>query len=279
MTTTPASRPDGTAALIAPGFEAVAEEFTRAVAAEPGFGAQLAVYVHGAPVLRLAGGVTAAGDAVTPDTLHAIFSTSKGLGSLVVARLIQDGLLDPALPVAHYWPEFAAAGKDAVTVNQLLSHQAGLPGVEGGFTMEELLESRPAAARLAASAPRWNPGAAFGYHALTFGTLLEELVLRVSGRRAQELYEEWFRAPAGADAWLGLPGEQRGRYAELVPAGSGGGADGPLSYALSAVGGSVLGWFSPMVLALAVLCGWAGIALRRTRAHRPTWPWEDGEEG
>jgi len=206
-------------AVVAPGFESVAEYFEQGVAQDPGLSAQLTVYVGGAPVLDLAAGELKAGEMLRTDALHAVFSVSKGLGSLVVARLVQDGLLDPALPVAEYWPEFAAAGKERVTVDQLLSHQAGLLGPAGGLAMEDILGSRPAAAVLASLAPQWTPGVAFGYHALSFGTLLEELVLRVSGHRAQELYEEWFRAPSGAEAWLGLPAEERPRYVDVPSTG------------------------------------------------------------
>jgi CubicO group peptidase (beta-lactamase class C family) len=200
--------------IITPGFEATARLLAEATEQDPNHRAQLAVYVNGAPVLDLA-----VGSGLDADRLHGVFSVSKGLSSLVFAKLVQDGMVDPAAPVATYWPEFAAAGKAAVTVEQLLSHQAGLPGPVGGLSMDDFLESRPAAAVLASLAPQWTPGVAFGYHALTFGTLIEELVLRITGRRVQELYEEWIRVPADADAWLGLPEEQEGRYVPVPSVG------------------------------------------------------------
>lgn len=201
--------------IIAPGFEGVAQLLAQATEQDPNQRAQLAVYVGGAPVLDLA-----VGSGITTGSLHGVFSVSKGLASLVLAKLVQDGEVDPAAPVAQYWPEFGAAGKGAVTVDQLFSHQTGLPGPVGGLDMGSFLDSEPAAAVLAALAPQWTPGAAFGYHALTFGTLIEELVRRVTGRRVQELYEEWIREPAEADAWLGLPEEQEIRYVPVPSVGA-----------------------------------------------------------
>ncbi|WP_394160690.1 serine hydrolase domain-containing protein [Galactobacter valiniphilus] len=200
--------------IIAPRFEGVARLLADAAEQDPTHRAQLAVYLRGEPVLDLA-----VGEGLDTGRLHGVFSVSKGLSSLVFAKLVQDGLVDPAAPVAQYWPEFAAAGKGEVTVEQLLSHQAGLPGPVNGLDMDDFLDSRPAAAILAALAPQWTPGAAFGYHALTFGTFIEELVLRITGRRVQELYEEWIRVPAEADAWLGLPEEQEARYVPVPSVG------------------------------------------------------------
>ena len=194
------------APLIHPGFEAVADILASSTEGENPHGAQLCVYAHGRPVVDLAMG------GVTQSSLTGVFSVSKGLGSLVIAKLVQDGVLDVTAPVVSVWPAFAANGKGAVTIEQLLSHQAGLLGRVGGLPMQDFLDSAPAAAALAQLAPLWNPGQAFGYHALSLGVFVEELVRRVTGRSAQELYEEFFRAPINAQAWLGLPQEQEHRY-------------------------------------------------------------------
>lgn len=193
--------------LIAPGFEGVAALLTQAAEQDPHQRAQLSVMVGGVPVVDLA-----VGEGLTTEDLTGIFSISKGLGSLVIALLVQRGQLDPRATVASLWPEFAAAGKETVTVEQLLSHQAGLLGVHGGLAIEDYLDSRRAAAVLAGMAPAWEPGTAVAYHAMTLGVFVEELVRRITGRTAQAIFEEELRAPVAASAWLGLPQEQEHRY-------------------------------------------------------------------
>ncbi|MBB4141252.1 serine hydrolase domain-containing protein [Microbacterium invictum] len=141
------------------------------------------------------------------------------MAALVIAKLIDRGELELDREVAHYWPAFAAAGKGRISVGDLLSHRAGLPALAGStFSVDEVLESSSAgAARLAAQAPLWIPGSAFGYHALTIGILMEELVRRISGRSLQERYEEEVRGPRAADFFLGLPESEDARYVPLAP--------------------------------------------------------------
>ena len=160
-----------------PSFQAVRDALGAFVDADPTYSAQLCVQIAGEPVVDLSCG------AMQPDSLLPVYSSSKGATAVVVALLVERGQLDLDARVAHYWPEFAACGKGAITVRQLLSHQAGLPGVDGGFTWEEVLAHDPLAERLAAQRPFWQPGQAFMYHALTIGTLADELVRRVDGRR------------------------------------------------------------------------------------------------
>lgn len=192
-------------------FAPVADRF-RQYACEPGYSGQLAVWWRGKPVVDLACGPTLALDSIT-----AVFSVSKGVAGMVVAALIDDGHLGLDAPVRYYWPEFAAAGKTDVTVRQLLSHQAGLPGLEGDFLLDLVLDSEKGAAVLAAQTPLWRPGQAFGYHAFTIGILMEELVRRITGRSLQEIYEKDIRAPRDADFYLGLPEAIDDRY---VPVGA-----------------------------------------------------------
>lgn len=137
------------------------------------------------------------------------------MAGLVIALLVQDGLLDLDAEVVKYWPEFGAEGKAGITVSQLLSHQAGLLGIEGGLSLEECNHSELAAARLAALPPVWTPGAAFGYHALTIGVFMEELCRRITGSTLQEVFEQRIRSVAGADFYLGLPESEEPRYATL----------------------------------------------------------------
>ena len=119
-------------------------------------------------------------------------------------------MLDPDAPVAKYWPEFAANGKDAITVRQVLSHQAGLPLVDGDFTLDEaLVVGRRWSAQLAAQAPIWEPGTKHGYHMRTFGWLVGELVRRVDGRTIGQFLRDEIAAPLGLDFWIGLPEADR----------------------------------------------------------------------
>ena len=173
-------------------------------------GCQLAVFVKGELVLHSSVGAA-------PDDLINIFSSSKALSAIAFAHIVDQGLIALDNPVSHYWPEFAAKGKDRVTVRQLLSHQAGLPETLEGITNKDYLDGRSAAAQLAASRPFWAPGKAFGYHALTIGTLIDELCFRVTGISIQEYYEKNVRVPSGADAFLGLADEFHQRVIPLLP--------------------------------------------------------------
>ncbi|MEU6989331.1 serine hydrolase domain-containing protein [Streptomyces sp. NPDC046465] len=198
---------------VADGYEAVRDEFTAVLAAEdPHYAGQLAAYVKGRKVVDLWAGPDTDGS-----TLYGVYSSTKGAAHLVVALLVQDGTLDLDREVAHYWPEFAAGGKGAVTLRELLAHRAGVVGADTGFSPEELADDRTIAARLAGQRPRWRPGTAFGYHALAIGALTGEVVFRATGRTLQELYEERVRAPHGLDFFLGLPEEHEGRFRSVLP--------------------------------------------------------------
>ncbi|WMX44902.1 serine hydrolase domain-containing protein [Streptomyces roseicoloratus] len=199
---------------VAPGFESVREEFAGVVAREArDGGAQLAVYHRGRPVVDLWGG-----DGVDGDALLALYSCAKGVTALVTALLVQDGALELDREVASWWPEFAAEGKGAVTLRQLLAHRSGAIGTADGFTPAELADDRLVAARVAAHRPYWEPGAGHGYHALTFGALVGEVVLRATGRTVREHYEERIKEPYGPDYHLGLPEELEARFRPALPA-------------------------------------------------------------
>jgi len=196
------------AGFTAPQFAPVREIFDAMLDADPGYSAQLAVYRHGVKVLDLVGGPDSAADSLT-----GVFSCSKGVSALAFSLLVQDGLIDVDAAVAVYWPEFARHGKGAVTVRQLLSHQAGLVGVQGGFAMEDYNDLPAVAERLADMAPLWRPGSGtFGYHALTMGVFLEELCRRVTGERLQDVYNRRIRVPYAADMFLGLPESEEPRF-------------------------------------------------------------------
>jgi CubicO group peptidase (beta-lactamase class C family) len=144
------------------------------------------------------------GPEIGPDSMVCLFSSSKGLSALALALLVQRGELELDRPVADLWPEFAAAGKGGITVRTVLTHQAGLPEVDGGLSWKELVDGS-AVERLAAQRPLWRPGSSFGYHAATLGVLMGELCRRITGESLQGFYERSVRQPADADAYLGLP--------------------------------------------------------------------------
>lgn len=198
--------------LVAAGFEPVRERFDSYLADDADFSAQLVVSVEDRVVLDLWGGPHLSRDSVT-----GVYSASKGISAITIATLVDGGSLDLDERVAAYWPEFAAFDKGRISVRQLLSHQAGLVNTRTGLTVEEFYNSAHAAELLAMSPPAWQPGAAFGYHALTIGPLIEELVRRVARTTLQRCFEERVRAPRDIDFHLGLPTEQDGRYVPLRP--------------------------------------------------------------
>ncbi|MFS0692854.1 serine hydrolase domain-containing protein [Streptomyces nitrosporeus] len=195
------------------GFEGVREVFTQLTRQQPQpTGLQLAVYRNGTRLVDLW-----SGPGVDGDTMTGVFSVSKGAAHIVVALLVQDGVLDLDREVASYWPEFAQAGKECVTLRQLLAHQAGVIGVDDVFTVEELADDRLMAGRLAAQAPYWEPGTAFGYHGLVIAALTGEVVYRATGRTLHDWWEQRVRRPYGVDFYLGLPEELEPRYLPVQP--------------------------------------------------------------
>lgn len=207
---------------VARGFEPVRDLFAGQFALPPDhreIGASLAVYRHGECVVDLWGGHTdqAGTRPWRRDTLVNLWSTTKGIAALCVASLVERGRMRYEDRVADLWPEFAAAGKQDVTVAQLLSHQAGLPGFAEPTSIEDLFDQDLCAARLAAQAPLWVPGTANGYHAATWGVLVAEIVRRADGRSIGQVLAEDLAGPAGADFYIGLPPELEDRVAETVP--------------------------------------------------------------
>jgi len=163
---------------VAAGYEPLRQEFEAVAAAEPGFGAQLTVFARGELVADLW-----AGDGMAADALTGLYSITKGAAHLVVALLVQDGVLKLDRRVSSYWPEFSGGGKDALTLRDLLAHRAGLIGVNGGFSLAELADDRRLAARLAGQRPFWQPGTGYGYHAYVVGALTGEVVRRSRAAR------------------------------------------------------------------------------------------------
>jgi CubicO group peptidase (beta-lactamase class C family) len=198
---------------VAEGFDAVRKELAAVATAEGGdFSAQLAVYRHGEQVVDLWVGPEVAGD-----SLIGAYSASKGAAHLVVALLVQEGVLELDQKVSHYWPEFAVEGKQDITLRELLAHRAGLLGADSGFTLEELADDRIVAERLGAQRPLWRPGSAFGYHALVIAALSGEVVRRVTNRTVQQHFAEHVRDAYAVDFHLGLPQNQEHRFLSAQP--------------------------------------------------------------
>ena len=202
---------------VKPGFEAVRTAFAENFADQGEIGAAVAVYVGDEPVADLWGGVadSTTGRPWSEDTLQLVFSTTKGVVAICANLLAQRGELDLDAPVASYWPEFAANGKDEIPVRWLLSHRAGLPVVDRPLSFEELLDWESPVAALADTTPVWEPGTAHGYHAVTYGWLVGEVIRRVTGKTVGQFVADELAGPLGLDLYIGLPESCEGRVSRL----------------------------------------------------------------
>ncbi len=151
------------------------------------------------------------------DTIVNVYSTTKTMTALCALLLADRGELDFNAPVARYWPEFAANGKEGVTVAHLMSHSAGLPGWDDKVTKETLYDWEKATSLLAAQAPLWEPGTKIGYHAVTQGYLVGQVVRRISGQSLGTFFRKEIAEPLDADFHIGLPASEDHRVADLVP--------------------------------------------------------------
>ena len=203
---------------IAPGFEAVADAFQSNFEAGLEVGAACAVYLDGELVVDIVGGYSDA-DTAKPwgsDTVAMVYSSTKGMASVCVHQLVDQGLVDLAAPVAAYWPAFGAEGKSDITIRQLLAHQAGLATIDAALDKKALLDGTSAVSALASQRPAWTPGSS-GYHAMTYGWLVGELVRCVSGESIGKYFADQVAKPLGLSSWIGLPANEYGRVAKLVP--------------------------------------------------------------
>ncbi len=220
-----------------PEFAEVRDEFAGNFAERDEVGASVCVTVDGETVVDLWGGVAeqATGRPWTRDTIGHVWSATKGATALCAHILAGRGLLDLDAPVAAYWPEFAKNGKDGVLVRHLLGHQAGLPAVREPLPQGAFYDWGLMADALAREEPFWRPGTRNGYHALTFGYLVGEVVRRVSGRTLGTFFREEVAQPLGLDFWLGLPAEHEPRVAPTIPAAPPGPGDPVPSFYVAAL--------------------------------------------
>jgi CubicO group peptidase (beta-lactamase class C family) len=208
--------------FVAPGFEAVRDAFAENFTDRAEIGASVAVTLRGRPVVDLWAGTTGRGTPWTAGTIVPIFSVTKGIAAIALTRLSSIGAIDVDRPVSEYWPEFGAAGKEAVTLRHILSHTAGLPWFDRSDEVVSFDEIDGWASRdhvedlLAAQAPMWTPGTAVAYHSFTYGWLADAAVRRLTGRTIAEVLATDLAGPLGADLIIGYRGDPD-RVALLAP--------------------------------------------------------------
>ncbi|MEZ0076848.1 serine hydrolase domain-containing protein [Planotetraspora sp. GP83] len=237
-----------------PRFRRVREVFERHFATGQELGAAFAVFLRGEPVVDLWGGVAdrTTGRPWERHTPVLAYSCTKAVAATALLLHAERGQVDLRAPVGGLWPEFAANGKAGVTVEHVLSHQAGLPALEEEVPVEEFEDLAAIAARLARQAPLWEPGTAHGYHALTYGFLVGEIIHRVTGKSAGDVVAAEIAGPRGLELWLGAPPDVAARAARLsagertapagagAAAGAGGGGDPQEATAAAAMDGNSL---------------------------------------
>ena len=200
-------------------FQEVQQEFERNFAERDEVGASVCVTVEGQTVVDLWGGLAnnRTDTPWTDETVSIVFSSTKGATAICAHMLASRGALDLDAPVAKYWPEFAQAGKEHIPVKMLLNHQAGLPAIreklpKGAFADWDLVVNA-----LAKEEPFWKPGTRNGYHAITYGWLVGEVVKRVSGKSLGSFFKDEIADPLGIDFWIGLPEDKESRVAPMIP--------------------------------------------------------------
>ena len=211
-------------------FDSLRATFDGNLASGADIGASVSVRVADETVVDLWGGYADAAQTKPweENTIVNVYSTTKTMTALTALLLADRGLIDFNAPVAKYWPEFAANGKSRVTVAQIMSHSSGLSGWREPVTKQDLYDWDRAVELLAAQEPFWEPGTASGYHAVTMGFLVGEVVRRVTGKTMGTVFREEIAEPLGADFHIGLPAAHDDRVAELIPPPPGQGLDGNL---------------------------------------------------
>ncbi len=202
---------------VTPGLEPVAEAFRAGFDGRPAMGAALHIRRDGETLVDLWAGIADErnGRAWTADTPSVIFSCTKGLMSILAAKLVEEGRLDYDAPVGSYWPEFATTCKLYVTVRHLLAHQAGLSGMREDLTLDDMLDWTKVTSLLAAQEPLWPLDQGYAYHAITHGWLIGEVIRRITGKTPGQYFAEVVAAPLGVEAWIGLPETEKHRPAHL----------------------------------------------------------------
>ena len=181
-------------------------------------GSSFAVYKDGKAIVDIWGGYTDKQKTKTweQDSLATVWSTTKGVAAITCALAVEKGLLDYEKKVSHFWPEFGCNGKEDITVEMLLSHQAGICG-SATNEVQDYYNQKTMAEELAAMKPIWKPGTASGYHSMTYGWLTSELIIRVTGKTLGAFYADEIGKPNEIDFFIGLPESEEKRVVEMVP--------------------------------------------------------------
>ncbi|MBU2551414.1 MAG: beta-lactamase family protein, partial [Proteobacteria bacterium] len=199
-------------------FEGVLDEFLKNFNQRSEVGASVCVRVDGRTRVDLWGGVfSPETDALwAEDTVSIVFSCTKAAVALCAHILIDRGLLDPFAPVTRYWPEFGRNGKEGVTVAMMLNHSAGLPAFREPIKPGGYYDWDYMVRRLEEEAPFWEPGTRNGYHMISFGWTVGEVIARVSGRPLDRFFAEEVAGPLGLDFWIGLPEAVEPRVSPII---------------------------------------------------------------
>jgi CubicO group peptidase (beta-lactamase class C family) len=201
-----------------PRFERVKAAFAENFEKRNEYGAAVAVTLDGKPVVDLWAGHTDKARTIPwdRDTIANVFSTTKGMTAICAHRLVDQGKLDLDAPVATYWPEFAQAGKDKMPVRMLLNHQAGLPAIRRKLNDADMYDWDTMVTALAAQEPWWVPGTRHGYHALTIGFLVGEVIRRITGKSLGAYFRDEIAKPLGLDCHVGLDERDDSRCATML---------------------------------------------------------------
>jgi CubicO group peptidase (beta-lactamase class C family) len=210
-------------------FEGVRDAFAANFEQGREVGASFAAYHRGRKVVDVWGGIAdpETGRPWQENTLELVYSSTKGVTAMCANKLAQEGRLDIDAPVVEYWPEFGAHGKERIPVSYLLSHRAGLAWTDTKMTPQEAFAWEPVIRALEQQAPSWEPGTKHGYHGVTYGYLVGEVVRRITGRSIGTYLREEIAGPLGADFWIGLPASEEPRVAKLQGSLTGGAENDP----------------------------------------------------
>lgn len=206
--------------FVAPGFEAVRDAFQANFESGAEIGATFSAVLKGETVADLWAGYRDR-DRTRPwkeDTIVNVYSTTKGMGSIALAALFDEGKLDYDAKITDYWPEFGAHGKGEMSVAQVVSHQAGVCGPRDPITVEDLYDWDKMCSMLAAQEPFWEPGTQSGYHAVVWGYLAGEVIRRITGKSIGAYFHEKVAAPLEADFYIGLPESEESRASDMISA-------------------------------------------------------------
>ncbi|WP_427885605.1 serine hydrolase domain-containing protein [Kribbella sp. GL6] len=202
------------------GFGAVADTFAENFSLFPELGAAVTVYAGGRKVVELWDGEAAPGRAWSAETVVPVFSCAKGIVSVVVHLLAQEGRLDLDAPIGTYWPSFVAHGKESVSCRMVLGHRAGIPVLDKTLTFDEIAAWEPVIAAIEEQQPLWEPGSTYEYHGHVFGFVLGEVVRRITGQLPGAYFRTVIGDPLGLRAWIGLPAAELPALARLAEADS-----------------------------------------------------------